>query len=868
MTPQKQILVVEDNTINRELLVDILSDRYAVLQAENGMEALEVLQKNKDSIALILLDVMMPVMDGYTFLSKIKQDKELALIPVIVTTQSGGENDEVDALAHGATDFVPKPYRPQVILHRVAGIINLRETAAMINQFKFDRLTGLYTKEFFCQRARELLAEHPDKHYAILSFNIENFKLYNDFFGTEAGSRLLCEVAVYGKQQIEELGLCGRITADRMVAMCEQQNVWNEDFFARHAAAINTMANLSGSVVVKFGAYMVTDPAVPVEQMCDRAMMAADSIKGQYNRCFAIYDDSLRQKLVRKHALTDVMESALADGQFAVYLQPKFSLSDGMMAGAEALVRWVHPEWGMISPGEFIPLFEKNGFITKMDQYVWEQVCILLHDWKEKGYPLLPVSVNVSRADIYRADQIKFLQELVQKYDIEPSLLHLEITESAYTENPGQIVAIVDRLRMKGFVIEMDDFGSGYSSLNMLGQMKMDILKLDTQFVQNELTKPTDQGILRFVVDLARQMNLLVVAEGVETATQMECLRQIGCDYAQGFFFAKPMPAPDFEARLRDLPKHVQSVVSLAPCEETGAKYLLAADEDPRSRALIDTAFASEYTVLHAENTEPALAAVTAHGRNLFAVLLSTTLPQQGADKVIDILRKNPATWHVPVLSMVPTPTTAQEAIAATDTDVVTFKPRDALCLGCLRRRVAWLHTLSTYQRRERVLREEANRDYLTGTLNRRGFQAAFTALQKEDLPLALYLFDLDDMKKVNDRFGHDAGDRMLREFGELLNRSTRSEDIVCRYGGDEFAVIIKRISSPDAILKKGNDICRGLAERIMPGGIRVTCTGGIVLCKENEKPTMDLLKQADTALYRAKHQSKGTCCICEQPTE
>lgn len=211
MMRQKQILIVEDNEINREILKEILSGQYQVLEAENGQVALDILKENKNDIALILLDVMMPVMDGYTFLDRVKKEKDLSLIPVIVMTQSDREDDEVNALSHGAADFVPKPYRPQVILHRVASIINLRETAAMVNQFRFDRLTGLYSREFFYQTVQKRLDSHPEEEYTIVCSNIENFKLYNDTFGTKAGDRLLKENAVWLQQRVGKTGICGRL---------------------------------------------------------------------------------------------------------------------------------------------------------------------------------------------------------------------------------------------------------------------------------------------------------------------------------------------------------------------------------------------------------------------------------------------------------------------------------------------------------------------------------------------------------------------------------------------------------------------------------------------------------------------------------
>ena len=456
----------------------------------------------------------MPVMDGYTFLDKMKEDDELSTVPVIVMTQGDSEEDEISALAHGATDFVPKPYRPRVILHRVASIINLRETAAMVNQFKYDRLTGVYSKEFFYRKVREELQENPDEEYTIICSNIENFKLYNDAFGREAGDRLLQEYAYNMVNMIGTDGICGRYGADRFLIFCrkEREQADRKRFILEiDDERPKKMENIN----IKWGIYEITDAKVPVEQMCDWALLAADSIRGQYNQHMAVYDDTLRGKLLREKAVTDAMETALREKQFIVYLQPKYSLKDECMAGAEALVRWIHPEWGFMSPGEFIPLFEKNGFIPRLDAYVWEQVCIRLKEWREKGIPLVPVSVNVSRADVYQLDLVEILTGLITKYGVDPAYLHLEITESAYADNPGQIISTVEELRKMGFIIEMDDFGSGYSSLNMLSQMKLDILKLDMKFIQSEMAKPEYQSILNDIIRMAHRMNLSVVAEGV-----------------------------------------------------------------------------------------------------------------------------------------------------------------------------------------------------------------------------------------------------------------------------------------------------------------------------------------------------------------
>ena len=531
------------------MLKKLLSPEYNVLEAENGKEALAVLEKHKDDIALILLDIIMPVMDGYTFLSIAKADPSLASIPVIVTTQSDSEADEVAALSHGAADFVAKPYKMQIIRHRVASIIHLRETAAMINQFQHDQLTGLYSKQFFYRCVREVLRQNPERRYDIICSDIENFKLINDVFGTAAGDQLLCGIADIYREMAECLGVYGRLGADQFACLVEHREDYTDEMFAGIGEKVNLLTSAK-SVVMKWGIYTIEDRSVNVEQMCDRALLAARSIKGQYGKYFADYDDKLRSKLLRQQAIIDGMESALNEEQFLVYFQPKYRICDNKLAGAEALVRWNHPKWGFQSPAEFIPLFEKNGFITRLDQYVWDKACLHLREWREKGYPPISVSVNVSRADIYNADITDILMHTIQKYDLPPEQLHLEITESAYTENPAQIIETVGRLRRLGFVIEVDDFGSGYSSLNMLNQMPIDILKLDMKFIQSETAKPMNQGVLQFIMELARWMQLSVVAEGVETKGQLERLMEIGCDYVQGYYFAKPMPVEEFTALL------------------------------------------------------------------------------------------------------------------------------------------------------------------------------------------------------------------------------------------------------------------------------------------------------------------------------
>ena len=649
MFSRKKILVVEDNALNRSLLCQILSADYDVEEAENGQEALGVLRQFGEGISLILLDIIMPVMDGYTFLSIMKADPSYSSIPVIVTTQNDAESDEVAALSHGATDFVAKPYKPQIILHRVAGIIRLRETAAMINMIQYDRLTGLYSKQYFYQQAGEVLLRNPDQQYDIICSDIENFKLINDVFGVKAGDRLLRGIGNAYAERLKGIGICGRLNSDQFACLLKHRDDYTDDMFIEASILTNGLLDIH-NIVMKWGIYNVEDWSVSIEQICDRALLAARSIKGQYGKYFAIYDDTLRNQLLREQAITDSMESALSQNQFLVYLQPKYRIKDEVLVGAEALVRWNHPVWGFLSPAEFIPLFEKNGFITRLDRFVWEKACAVLHDWDERGYYPMSVSVNVSRADIYNEDLADTLVKIIETYDLDPSRLHLEITESAYTENPKQIIDTVTTLRELGFVIEMDDFGSGYSSLNMLNDLPIDILKLDMKFIRSEMAKPKSQGILQFIINLASWMNLSVVAEGVETKAQLLRLTEIGCDYVQGYYFAKPMPCQEFEGLLDEY----RGAGIEEPSTDTEIRnelpVLLVADGDEDYRNMVHQAFEGRYRVAGTGDCTDTLAFIAKH-KDIAAVILSLTLPGPDGFKVLKTIQKDRNLWNLPIIT-------------------------------------------------------------------------------------------------------------------------------------------------------------------------------------------------------------------------
>ncbi len=545
MVDKRNVLIVEDNELNREILCEIMSEKYNAVEAENGKVGLEILRDPQKKISLVILDINMPVMNGYEFLQVVSRDKKLSTIPIIVATASDSISDEIKCLDMGATDFITKPYNPDICLKRVNSLIRLSEASAMLNLVRHDSLTGMYSKEFFFDRAAKLLDAYPDESFDLICCDVESFKMVNERYGVRRGDEVLKLLAEALNTASGERDICGRLVADVFVVITP--HVDRSIHLEKNEICCRKIAEKFSSIVLKSGVYENVDRDVSVATMCDRARLAADSIKGHYGEMMAFYDEKLRKQLIMEQEIVDAMETALTEEQFKVYYQPKHNLMENKIGGAEALVRWIHPKYGFMNPAQFIPIFEQNGFITKLDFYVWKKVCRDLREWKERGLPMVPVSVNASRTDFDVLDLDQRIKELADEYEIEPKYLHVEVTESAYSDNPKRLKDVVEGLISEGFLVELDDFGAGYTSLNILDDLPINILKLDMSLVRKMTGENKGRSALTFALHLAEMMKLESVAEGVETKEQADKLRDMGCTYAQGYFYSKPIPKEEFE---------------------------------------------------------------------------------------------------------------------------------------------------------------------------------------------------------------------------------------------------------------------------------------------------------------------------------
>ena len=551
---RKTILVVDDNAINRKVLHHILSDSYAVEEAENGEEALERLFAHRMRFAAVLLDLVMPKMDGYTFLSRLAEDACFRDLPVIVTTGNCDAENEIRALQCGAWDFISKPYHAEIIRCRLENALarsQLQSFQMLKRRAEVDTLTGIYNKNALFDATEEMLLANPITPFALLHIDIDRFQLINAFFGDKQGDLLLQYLARWLREFAREQALMtyGRIAGD-VFGVCLPCGKPLDELIAGVRKALIDCSPVY-NVVPTVGIYRLEDTSLPVSEMMDRAALAARKCKAAYVDYYAFYDEALSREIIWEQEITNDMNAALEQEHFALYWQPQYDLQTQTVIGAEVNVRWNHPNKGQLLPKDFIPIFERNGFIIQMDAYIWERACRYIRQWLDDGLRPLPVSVNISRVNLHNPRLVENLIQLVETYGIDPALLNLEITESAYTDDPEAMLDMVAQLQKYGFLVMMDDFGSGYSSLNMLKDIAVDVIKLDMNFLSSCKAPERSEKILSSVVEMARQLDILTIAEGVETPEQMAILNRIRCRFAQGYYLAKPMPAADYAALLQ-----------------------------------------------------------------------------------------------------------------------------------------------------------------------------------------------------------------------------------------------------------------------------------------------------------------------------
>lgn len=412
---------------------------------------------------------------------------------------------------------------------------------------EIDDLTGLLTRRAFCEKAEEELHNNPDVQYDIVFSDIVDFKKINETYGIKTADAILRWNGKYISQMKREGLLVGRYGGDQFVIFGNHDSVKNMNSEIGGDAYFRAeKENGLPDIVVKYGIYRNIRHDRSIISSCDKAQLALGSIKEHYEKNIAFYDERFKEKLDKQRRIENVMHTSMENGDFKVYYQPKHDARTGKLVGAEALVRWIHPEYGFMSPADFIPLFEKNGFIVENDRFVWRRTCENIRRWKSRGVNTVPISVNASKLTMSNDDIVTAMQMPVKENGISPNELHIEITETLMAEDVDALVDKLNHIRAAGFEIELDDFGAGYSSMNILSTLPLDVVKLDMSFMQ-QFGNDKKAKVLAACVNLAKDMGFKTVSEGVELEEQNKVLGELGVDMIQGYLYSKPLPEAEFE---------------------------------------------------------------------------------------------------------------------------------------------------------------------------------------------------------------------------------------------------------------------------------------------------------------------------------
>ncbi|MBP5273565.1 MAG: EAL domain-containing protein [Abditibacteriota bacterium] len=538
---------MEDEAVNLKILSRYLEDKYAVIPAATGNAAMEIIRSERQTLSLVLLDLNLPDLHGMDILRRLNADPEYARLPVIVMTSDS--EAELQCLTLGAIDFIPKPYpKKEIVLARIRRIVELSEDRDLLRWTERDHLTGLYNKDFFYRYAAMLDDYHKDLKTDVLVLDVHRFRIINDRFGKACGDRVLQRIAEQALDLVRNAGgIVCRNEADRFFIYCPHRSD-HASVLEKLSAGVNGADEDGIRVHLRMGVYSEADKSLDIERRFDRAKMAAESVKGSITNAVGIYDHSMYEAEHLAQRLIGDFPAAVREKQFMAYFQPKFNVAGDRpeLCSAEALARWKHPDMGLISPGLFIPVFEQNGLVQALDHFIWKEAAAEVRRLRDALGVRLPVSVNVSRIDLEDPALIGRLTDILGENGLEPGDLILEITESVYSEDPEQIVKAAASLRRLGFCFEMDDFGSGYSSLSMLSSLPIDVLKLDMQFVRTSFANPRAACLLEAMIKMADSLGVPCIAEGVETREQAEALKKMGCAIIQGYYFSRPLPAEEY----------------------------------------------------------------------------------------------------------------------------------------------------------------------------------------------------------------------------------------------------------------------------------------------------------------------------------
>ena len=557
-----KILIADDDPSILLLLKHILlAEGYSVLEASNGKEALELCSTN--DVDLAILDFVMPDISGVEA-CKILNNQSTIAPPVLIITSLDDDVSIDKAFQSGATDYITKPINWSVFKNRVKRIVNAEQNRKAIKRLEHhDALTGLPNRLLLLDRLESAIhrSNRNKTHLALIMIDIDNFKLINETLGHNEGDMLLQSLSRRLLDAIRETDTLSRIGGDEFSLIIENiDRIEDIVQIAEHFSEILehdvTLSNQSIHIKASMGIALYPQDGTDIGTLLKNSDIALYRAKERGSNLYQFFSPDLSRKAFRRLNLENNLRNAIENRELVVFYQPKIELSSAKAKGMEALVRWHHPEQGLISPDEFIPIAEETGLIVPLGEYVIETACQQFGEWKNSGVEVDNISINVSARQFKEQDLIGLFEKVFNQNDLNPNFIELELTESALLSNEHQAESKLNRLHDMGITISIDDFGTGYASLSYLKRLPIDVLKIDRSFTDGILKDPDDIAIINAISGLANALGLKLVAEGIENIEQLQKAKELGIDYGQGYFWSQPCPADQYMELLRRLELH------------------------------------------------------------------------------------------------------------------------------------------------------------------------------------------------------------------------------------------------------------------------------------------------------------------------
>ncbi len=772
---------------------------------------------------------------------------------------------------------------------------------------EIDQLTGLPNLYSFRKEAQKLMdsRKNREREFVIIYFDIQNFKSYNARYGFEAGDRFLQNIAKHISKIFPEL-MVARFSDDHFVVLAYYDSIESRiDDLGRRVKSYNPDAGVD----LRAGIYEIDPEDTDISIACDRARIACNSIKKNYDSIFRYYDKELGIQLELAHYIIHHIGDAVLHGYIQVYYQPVVRVITGRVCGFEALARWVDPVHGFLMPGVFIPILEDAHLIYKLDSYIIRQVCQDLKELMDMGLKPHPVSVNLSRTDFHQKDMYRVVNDAVGMFNIPKNLIHVEVTESALDDNQDVLKGTIDKFRRGGYQVWMDDFGSGYSSLNLLKDYEFDVLKFDMKFLQNFGSNPKETAIWENVINMAEEIGIQTLAEGVETIEAWDFLKRVGCEKAQGYFFGRPMTKEECLDYLDESKEITRQ--SVAEKDEEALDHnkkiieLKKEDDDPaeeeRIGSIDDELFMAEspvYLTLAARGFVSLLEynSYSQFQKHSFFIVANLSqdkllrLHLSSKRKILDKAYYSDESYQNMIDEIV-----QNTVIRDEQENVADFFGKDRLILAyhsgitsdeiefhrIVDKKMAprWTHTIyqvmedkgdligyflsfdiDEYKRSKDLVRQMAERDSLTGLYNRHTAVPLIRnrLYRHQHGQSALIMADIDDFRRINDTYGHFAGDEVLRRISARLDDIFGRDGIVCHLDQDEFLIFVENIDE-DNLKSRIDTLCENIFEvNYHNDKISFTISAGFVIHPDQGRGYHDLFRKADMALGDAKKKGKG----------